>query len=167
MIFKDWTYRKKNRALLVLVFLLLLVSWYLAFGKTYRLIAGYRELSKGMAADQIGAVNTPVLRERVNVQDSLLHLYAADSTQWVSNLLIQVGEVLDSYLVGVSFENKAVGTASDIVERELVLQGPFTALQQALAALEERFFIKAVQAYVEKEQLRYRVKLAAVKAVEE
>ncbi|TYR36353.1 hypothetical protein FXV77_10625 [Sphingobacterium phlebotomi] len=167
MLFKDWTYRRKNRALLALVLLLLLLSWYLAFGKTYRLIAGYRELSKGMAGDQLDAVHVPVLKGRVSVQDSLLDRYSADSTQWISRLLVEVGEVLDSYPVGVSFENKAVGSTTDIVERELVLQGSFSVLQQALEALEERFFIKSIQAYVEKEQLRYKVKLATVKAVRE
>lgn len=167
MIFKDWTYKKKNRALLGLTIILLLLSWYLAFGKTYRLIAGYQELSNGMANDEIDAVNVPVLKERMSVQDSLLDRYSADSTQWISSLLVEVGEVLNSYPVGVSFENKAVGTAVDIVERELVLQGSFSALQQALEALEERFFIKSIQSYVEKEQLRYKVRLPAVKAARE
>lgn len=163
MIFKDWTYRKKNRALLALVLLLLFLCWYLAFGKTFRLIAGYHELSNGIANDQIDLVNAPALQERVFIQDSLLHLYRADSTQWASGLLVEIGEVLDSYPLGVSFENKPVGTASGVVEREVVLQGSFNVLQQALEALEERFFIKSVQAYVEKEQLRYKVKVAVVK----
>lgn len=142
---------------------LLLLSWYLAFGKTYRLIGGYRQLNARMSAGGAMA-NTAMLRERLSTQDSLLTLYTADSTSWVSGLLVQVGEVLDGQPLGVSFENKAMGTTTDIVEREVTLQGSFTALQQALEALEERFFVKSIQAYVEKEQLRYKVKLAAVKA---
>lgn len=162
MIFKDWTYKKKNRALLAVTLVLLLLSWYLAFGKTYRLIRGYNQLNDRMSTGNTMA-NTAMLRERLSTQDSLLTLYTADSTRWVSGLLVQVGEALDSYPVGVSFENKAIGTAAHIVERELILQGSFTVLQQALETLEERFFIKSIHAYVEKEQLKYKVKLAAVK----
>src|SRR5690606_40607023 len=116
MIFKDWTYKKKNRALLGLAIILLLLSWYLAFGKTYALIAGYRRLDTG-ASSTGTMMHAATLRERFSHQDSLLALYTADSTGWVSGLLVQVGEVLDDYPVGVSFENKATGTAHQIVER--------------------------------------------------
>lgn len=166
MIFKEWTYRKKNRALLAGSLVLLLLSWYLAFGKTYDLIVGYRRLDTDTSTTGT-MTNAATLRDRFSRQDSLLAMYTADSTRWVSGLLVQVGEVLDNHQVGVSFENKPGGTASHIVEREVILQGSFTVLQRALEALEERFFIKSVQAYIENEQLRYKVKVAVVKAVEE
>ena len=166
MIFKDWTYRKKNWALLVAGIVVLLLCWYLAFGKTYRLITGYWQLRDGMSTvgpgDNIGR-----LRERLSKQDTLLVRYEADSTQWVSGLLAEVGSILDRKPIGVSFENKPLGSADAVVERELTLKGPFSVLQEALQALEQHFFVKSIRAEMEKEQLVYRIRLAAIKVKQE
>jgi len=167
MIFKDWTYRKKNRGLIVLSAILLLASWYLAFGKTYTLLAGYSRLKKAVAGVEEQGGSKQVLRNKLALQDSLIQHYRADSAIWVSGLLQEVGHMLSAHSVGVSFENKAVGTSVHTVERELVLTGSFEQLQRALSQLETAFFVKAVRAYVDKEQLRYTVRLAVVKGVGE
>lgn len=161
MIF-NWTYKRKNRALIVVILLLLLLSWYLALGKTCRLITKYQRLNASVDTERT-MLNTKVLNDRFALQDSLITHFKADSTQWVSNLLIQVGGVLSNHPIGVTFENKPIGANLATVEREVTLEGSFSALQQALSKLEEHFFIQSVRAFVEKEQLKYNVRLAIVK----
>ncbi|WP_437921174.1 hypothetical protein [Sphingobacterium sp. LRF_L2] len=163
MIFKDWTYRQKNKGLLVFAIVLLVLSWYLAFGKTFALIGDYNRLRAGVANGQTRALAKVQLREKLARQDSLLQRYAADSTLWVGSLLSQVGGLLSTQPVGVSYENKAVGTNSLTAERDLVLNGSFAQLQKALRILEKDYFVKSIRAYVEKEQLKYSIRLVSLK----
>lgn len=163
MIFKDWSYRKKNRALLVLAAVFLLLSWYLAFGKTFALIGNYNRLHAALEGERNTASSSRLLREKLSLQDSLLQPYRADSATWTSGLLSEVGTSLSGQSVGVSFENKAVGTSKHTVEREVVLSGSFAQLQGGLSALEKQFFVKSVRAFVDKEQLKYAVRLVAIK----
>lgn len=166
MIFKNWTYRKKNRALLIAALPLFLLCWYLAFGKTFALISQYNSLEGNLAQNETAALDSKLLRDKLARQDSLLTQYAVDSTAWAQGLLSEVGTVLSTQSVGVSFENKSVGVSIQTIERDLLLNGSFPHLQQSLRTLEKVFFIKSVNAYVEKEQLRYRVRLVALKKIE-
>lgn len=163
MIFKDWTYRKKNKALFGMAAALLFISWFMAFGKTFELIQNYKRLKTGLDGREAEASNNIILDQKAGLQDSLLNIYIADSTLWVSGLLQNVGAILSTQAVGVSFENKSVGINSHTVERDVVLNGTFSGLQNALISLEKKFFIKSIHGFVENDQLKYRIRMVAIK----
>jgi len=163
MNFSDWTYKRKNTALLIGTVLFLILAWFLAFGKTFRLISDYYDLSAKLDINRTENFNAELMSRKRNLQDSLLQMYSADSLSWTSSVLTGVGELILEQSIGVSFENKAIETNNSTVEREVTLIGPFKELQSALSAIENGFYIKSLKSYLDKDELKYNLRLVIVK----
>ncbi|MGG5904826.1 hypothetical protein [Sphingobacterium daejeonense] len=137
---KDWTYRKKNKALIVLAIVALLISWFLAFGKTYRLIRDYLRIKDNLENNPWIHSNKKSVSDKVILQDSLLSLYTADSTTWCIGLLSNLSDVIQEEEVRVNFENHEIRTNHKILEREVTLIGTYQEIEKSLKNIESNFF---------------------------
>ncbi|WP_156309123.1 hypothetical protein [Sphingobacterium endophyticum] len=164
---KDWTYRKKNMALIVLVIVALLISWFLAFGKTYWLIRDYHGIEDNLENNPWIHSNKKSVSDKVILQDSLLSLYTADSTTWSIGLLSNLSDAIREEEVRVNFENHEIKTNHKILEREVTLIGTYQEIEKSLKNIESKFFIKSVKLYVDKGSLKCQVSLAVIKASNE
>lgn len=161
---KDWTYRKKNKALIVLVIVALLISWFLAFGKTFRLIRDYHRIEDNLENNPWIHSNKKSVSDKVILQDSLLSLYTADSTTWSIGLLSNLSDAIQEEEVRVNFENHEIKTNHKILEREVTLIGTYQEIEKSLKNIESKFFVKSVKLYVDKASLKCQVSLVVVKA---
>lgn len=161
---KDWTYRKKNKALIVLVIVALLISWFLAFGKTFRLIRDYHRIEDNLENNPWIHSNKKSVSDKVILQDSLLSLYTADSTTWSIGLLSNLSDAIQEEEVRVNFENHEIKTNHKILEREVTLIGTYQEIEKSLKNIESKFFVKSVKLYVDKGSLKCQVSLVVVKA---
>ncbi|MGG5902627.1 hypothetical protein [Sphingobacterium daejeonense] len=160
---RDWTYRKKNKALIVLVIVALLISWFLAFGKTFRLIRDYHRMEDKLENNPWINSNKKNITDKVILQDSLLSLYTADSTAWSIGLLSNLADVIGDEEVSVNFENHEIRTSNKILEREVTFIGTYQELEKSLKKIESKFFIKTVKLYVDKGLLKFQVSLVMIK----
>ena len=164
MNFRDWTYGKKNKGLIVFAIVALLISWLLAFGKTYRLIRDYHNTEDNLENNPWIHSNKKSVSDKVILQDSLLSLYTADSTTWSIGLLSSLNDVIRDDKVRVNFENPEIKTNHKILEREVILIGTYQEIEKSLKDIESKFFIKSVKLYVDKGSLKCQVSLVVVKA---
>ncbi|GGE18040.1 hypothetical protein [Sphingobacterium cellulitidis] len=160
---RDWTYRKKNKAVVFLVIVTLFISWFLAFGKTYRLIRDYHKIEDNLENNPWIHSNKKSVSDKVILQDSLLSLYTADSVVWSIGLLSNLSDVIIEQKVRVNFENHEIKTNHKILEREVTLIGTYRELEKSLKNIEGKFFIKSVKLYVDKGLLKCQVTLVVIK----
>lgn len=167
MNFNNWTYRRKNRALFVIMIALLILSWFLAFGKTYRLIREYNKTEDNLQDNPWIYSNKKGVSDKVGLQDSLLYLYTVDSSEWTVGLLSNLSDVINNEKVRVNFENQNIRSTSMVVEREVTVIGKYPELERSLRDIEDIFFIKSLRMYVEKDELKCLVRMVAVKKTNE
>lgn len=160
MIFKELTYRQKQTGLILLTVIILVISWFSFFSRTYNLANECTELSQFQESTISNPTTFSFLNQKIRLQDSIISTLSDDSLTWTSNFLTQVGKLISSEETRVIFENKSFKSESGIVEREIILVGEFDALITALKQLEQNFYISSLLAFEVENELRYKLTLA-------
>lgn len=146
MRFDTITYRKKNKLLLFVVALLLLLAWFFAFSKTYRQIMDYQ----AMAALEDNVEKNPMHDMDYRLvksakMDSLMALYSVDSSTFEANFLPQISLVLQDIPVQITYENGTVqGThpGSSVLRKEISVQGKYQDIIRAVKNLSQLYYIE-------------------------
>jgi transcriptional/translational regulatory protein YebC/TACO1 len=137
---KSLSYHLKNKLLISGVVLLAILSWNLAFRKTYNAIALNSELRNKMERKSDLSINPDYLKRKHQVLSQVLKHYTLDSTQWKNDFWLKVSRVAASKEVSITYNPsayKAKGdSVSQIVKQEIAFKADFKKLVSLLDSLE-------------------------------
>lgn len=136
--FKNLTYRQKNRFLIIAVVLGALVIYQFAFKRTLESFKVNKELTQQIDGKDIlstGAFD----RDTYHRLNSLIDKYSVDSAQWENNFWFTVSDIAAKRGISVVYEaNKEVKTDSlNIMRKQVQFSGNYAVLIQLLDSLEK------------------------------
>jgi hypothetical protein len=134
------SYHIKNRLLLAGAVVLTLLSWNLAFRKTYDAINLNAELNKKLDQKSDLSVNPHYLKQKHQVLNRVLKQYTLDSAEWKNDFWLNVSRVAAHKEVSINYNPSATRALSDsvshIAKEEIAFKSDFKKLVTLLDSLE-------------------------------
>ncbi|MFD2162284.1 hypothetical protein ACFSJU_07755 [Paradesertivirga mongoliensis] len=138
--FTSLTYHTKNRILLAGALILALLSWNLAFRKTYDAMSLNSELVSKVEQKNDLSVNPDYLNRKQQVLNQVVRQYTLDSAEWSSDFWLKVSKAAALKDVSVNYNPSATkalsDSASQIAKQDIAFKGEFKKLVTLLDSLE-------------------------------
>ncbi|UIR54621.1 hypothetical protein LZQ00_10075 [Sphingobacterium sp. SRCM116780] len=139
---KEIDYKKRNQLLYVGAILMLVLGWWLAFGKTYEAYRLNKQLSAQVGSDVSHSAQYQ-LEHKSKILDSLTKVYQTDSTNWDDNFLSNASRAVNSPTIQVYYNNNPLKNrlvqidSSATRNKLLTIKGDYRAIVQSIAELEK------------------------------
>lgn len=163
MIFSQLSYRQKSRLVPLAFVALLMICWFFAFSKTFKLVVEYSDIEQDIGVNNWSSSSKNVLSQKLELQNKVLSRFTADSSQWTSDFLLNLGPIISDKKIGVDYKNKQVIESRLTVEREVMLSGEFNLLLNSLTKIEDQFFVKSLESFLDRGVLKFRINIAILK----
>jgi len=135
------SYSVKNKLLLPAVIVLLLLSWNLAFKKTYDAIVLNRQLNKASTEASDLSDNPDFLKRKAEVLTLVLNRYKVDSSDWNNEFWLNVSSAAVNRGLEVIYRPEKNALKTDSVQtglnQSIQFRGEFKGLVQLLDTLEK------------------------------
>ena len=137
----SFSYHIKNRLLLVGAVVLVLLSWNMAFRKTYDAIVLNEDLKQKLETKSDLSINPHYLNQKHEVLNGALSAYNLDSAEWKNEFWLKVSRIASQKEVSVIY-NPSVNTvrsdsAGQVAKQEIAFKGDFKKLVTLLDSLEK------------------------------
>lgn len=146
MIWDKLNYRSKNKLLIATAVLLLIVCWWLSFSKTFSEIGRHRSLTQVVNVSGIQGDQAYQLQKKAAKLDTLIQHYSMDSIAFENNFLQDVSLAIEGLPVRLSYDGSKQPTEkpATVLQKEIILQGKYSNIIKAVAALEKVYFVSSV-----------------------
>ena len=166
------SYHIKNRLLLAGAVVLALLSWNMAFRKTYDAIVFNEDLKQKVVTKSDLSINPHYLNQKHEVLNGALSAYTLDSAEWKNEFWLKVSRIASQKEVSVIYNpsvNKARSdSAGQVAKQEIAFKGDFKKLVTLLDSLEKMKgvgFISSSRFLKEKKQNMSESEMVELKAL--
>lgn len=139
-------YRSKNKLLIAAAVLLFIICWWLSFSKTFSEIGRHRSLVQAASVSGVQGDQTYQLEKKAAKLDTLIQHYGMDSVAFENNFLQDVSLAIEGLPVRLSYDGSKQPTEkpASVLQKEIILQGKYSDIVKALAALERVYFVSGL-----------------------
>jgi hypothetical protein len=141
--FNKISYSQKNKLLVPVILVLVILCWLLAFNKTFEAIRMHAQLSDNNPPgdiDQDVSFNPNYLKRKLHALDLILESYSVNEKQWIDDVWLTVSALAASKKVDIDFTATKPITEIDSntagVRQSLLFYGDYLSLVKLLDTLE-------------------------------